>query len=732
MTKLRHIGLIALSSMCLPGVVFVYLSISLIHLNLEEIRSLPSTYLWVIRSFLALWLINAVFMFAALRGRLQWPARLLIAISVSIFVFDMGRGFWLSSWSQVTITALIEVVIVGLILLGTWRVEVRRLLEYAAVFAIILITTTVTIHINAVGPHLVWNVFKEITRPASQEVRIHPNPWRELSSEAFDFRDAINIENILPEHADVKIRIGDVVRIANSYPPGAAVATLPIKLSPSLNNAVVEVRLRLVEGDVTLGLKNPITDQWFYQQHAVEQDGEHQTIYIPIYSGTEEADLVFANGRIGRQSFSFEIEDASIYELANGLGEETAGSVGNVYEILLDAFDLANFLKVTAEQPQLMYDGFTLYEQFRTSQPTTLWSLPTILSGSYYDPAEGIKGDVWRAQAYQNGLFSDLRRAGVSTYQYTWFSQHCFNGSTYCLSSQDYRHELLSQISDNFILDLSFLRILPNSLRAVLIDSVTQDPMPANSWDFGFSLTSKLGLGTAQTSADHILKDFYYSLNLFTIDLFRRMLVEEVQRPGTGQFVFFHAMVPHTPYARNDTCDFIPIAERTAENTEDRMRGQTVCALRLVGWLIEQLKLLGRYDDALIVIHSDHGVFRAPPGMSNVQLQFKTEEWPNWAIESLSSGLLMVKSPGASSSGSSDIPAQTIDIAPTILHHFGVDRPQRYLGKPLQEMSENLRRQIVFYATDKPLVGSSVEYLSKYVKEKDGKWTFEANIPTDP
>ena len=76
-------------------------------------------------------------------------------------------------------------------------------------------------------------------------------------------------------------------------------------------------------------------------------------------------------------------------------------------------------------------------------------------------------------------MLFDLEQAGVPTYAYPWYSAHCPDESRYCYSSQDYRHELLRRASDSFILDLTFLRTLPNSLRALLIGSVGRErPAP--------------------------------------------------------------------------------------------------------------------------------------------------------------------------------------------------------------------------------------------------------------
>lgn len=730
MTRLPGLWLAASSGSLLAGVVFAYISLGLIYLNLEEIRSLPNTYVWAAKGFLTLWLAGTCAALAALRGWAEWPARVMVLLSTAIFGFDLGRGLWLSSWPQIGLAAAVEIVFVAMLCVAIWRMPIRRLLDCAQLLAISLVIVTVALHVNAVGPRLLWNAAKEIVRPTTADARTHPDPWATLPADAGARGQSPDVASIVPAHSGVTVNIGENVQLSNSDGPGATIAALPLRIPASSGRAVLTVDLKLIEGDVGVGLRHPATAEWYYRQEAKIGDGARQTLVLPLYPGANRVDVLFTNGRVGRESFAFEIEEANLHVDTR---VDTHSATGNVYHIILDAFDIETFVKVTAEQPELFPADFVLYDQFRTSQPATEWSLPTIFSGAYYEQESGLSGDAWRSETYQEGLASVLEQADVPAYQYTWFSSQCADQASYCHSSQDYRHELLSQVADNFVLDLTFLRALPNSVRAILVDSVNRQPVVANGWDYGFSLTSKLGQGSVQTSEDHILKDFYYSLNLFTIGFFKQMLIQEVQRPGSGHYIFFHAMVPHSPYARDSECAFIPIAARTSENLEKRIRGQAVCALHLVRWLIEQLKLLERYDDALIIVHADHGRLKKPESETQFRLdQIGSDEWPAWAVDSLAAGLLMVKWPRASAGGSTPAPAQTVDIAPTILQHFGISQPARHIGKPLQHLEADARRELVFYANSRPLIGTSAERLSKYVKPADGDWAFAVDVPTKP
>src|SRR6185503_9721758 len=63
-------------------------------------------------------------------------------------------------------------------------------------------------------------------------------------------------------------------------------------------------------------------------------------------------------------------------------------------------------------------------------------------------------------------------------------------------------------------------------------------------------------------------------------------------------FFFFHIYEPHTPYAPPE-----PFASRYPS----RYDGEIATADHVVGELIDDLKRLGVYDRALVVLLSDHG-----------------------------------------------------------------------------------------------------------------------------
>lgn len=87
----------------------------------------------------------------------------------------------------------------------------------------------------------------------------------------------------------------------------------------------------------------------------------------------------------------------------------------------------------------------------------------------------------------------------------------------------------------------------------------------------------------------------------------------------------------------------------------------------LVGELVEQLEREGLYDESLIVITADHGASFRP----DAPLRKLTED----NVGEVGAVPLFVKLPGDDGAPTSDVPAETVDIVPTILDVLGATAP---------------------------------------------------------
>jgi arylsulfatase A-like enzyme/Flp pilus assembly protein TadD len=134
-------------------------------------------------------------------------------------------------------------------------------------------------------------------------------------------------------------------------------------------------------------------------------------------------------------------------------------------------------------------------------------------------------------------------------------------------------------------------------------------------------------------------------------------------------FLFFHLYEPHTPYEPVE-----PFASRYASKYD----GEIATADRIVGDLLAELKRLGVYDKALIVLLSDHG-----EGLGD---HVEKEHGVLLYDEAIHVPLLL-KLPGSQLAGATVAkPAQLTDVAPTVLSLLGMKVPPALKGMPLLDL----------------------------------------------
>ena len=144
------------------------------------------------------------------------------------------------------------------------------------------------------------------------------------------------------------------------------------------------------------------------------------------------------------------------------------------------------------------------------------------------------------------------------------------------------------------------------------------------------------------------------------------------QAAAAGPFLFLlHLFEPHTPHAPPE-----PFASRHASPYD----GEVAAADAVVGELVAELKRLGVYDRAVVVLLSDHGEGLGEHGEQEhgVLLYREALQVP-----------LLVKLPGGARAGERvAAPAQMVDIAPTLLELAGLPRPAGLAGRSLLSLDD--------------------------------------------
>ena len=423
---------------------------------------------------------------------------------------------------------------------------------------------------------------------------------------------------------------------------------------------------------------------------------------------------------------------------------------GNVYHILLDDYLSESFSYSTRADAAQRYPGFTFFSRFNTNFPHTSSSEPALIEGRL--PTPGMSIMEWPLRALRSGFWKDLAAANIGVWVYPYGRFMCPDYAVKCLASSDVERDSQIDVTRRTTVDLWALRLFPASVRRWLNARFAPYHGFAPEATAGFSATGAIQsaftrAGTRGRTSSHAISSV--PTQYFNLKLFDEMLADEAQRPARGQYVYYHALIPHPPYILNEQCEYVGESRWGPSEYWAYVR----CANLMIERLVHELARLGRLDDALIIVHADHGDmeflldsklkgrgidFALDPGARRYQRpdsiyagNFRrlaqvndgdNSTWRSMAVEVFSSGLLLAKFPHATAYSEDRRPVQLLDIAPTVLAHFGVTADRSYDGIRIEEVSKG--RSSVFFAHNRTFKGG----FSKY-ELRDSGWKFVSRVP---
>lgn len=153
-----------------------------------------------------------------------------------------------------------------------------------------------------------------------------------------------------------------------------------------------------------------------------------------------------------------------------------------------------------------------------------------------------------------------------------------------------------------------------------------------------------------------------------TVDAATRWIAARAE--DSPWLLFLHLFEPHTPYAPPE-----PFRSKYADPYE----GEIAAADSIVDRLLTDLRSRGIYDDATIILLSDHGEGLGDHGEAEhgIFLYREALHVP-----------LIVKLPGSHMGGTTiDAPVQLVDVFPTVLQAAGVETEVRHRGTSLVEIA---------------------------------------------
>jgi hypothetical protein len=320
----------------------------------------------------------------------------------------------------------------------------------------------------------------------------------------------------------------------------------------------------------------------------------------------------------------------------------------NVIHIVLDGFQSDLFGEILAEERQTLdrsFSGAVFFENHTGAFPTTIVSVPAMLSGQVYRNDRSLQRFV--RDIYQQGsLFKSLRAGGYRVDSLTEMHHDKESATNYYRVPRPYvSYDDYTQFTTWQLADLSLFRHAPHLLRPAIYNG--------QAW----RLQTLLGPGDTNTRRYHPVN------GAVVLNELAHRLTPRTDEPV---YKFIHVGIPHQPVAVNANCEFTGVVRAT----RDSYKGQARCAVMRTAAVLDRLKAEGVYDNTFVVISSDHGIGHVSPTFAN------DRPTPGGQLSSLAGkamALLVVKP--LNSKGpvrNSPAPTTITDIPATVLSGVGV------------------------------------------------------------
>lgn len=364
----------------------------------------------------------------------------------------------------------------------------------------------------------------------------------------------------------------------------------------------------------------------------------------------------------------------------DGMFEVSAND--NVIVFTLDTFDTHFLLDSCNEHPDLLseFTGFTWYQNSTGSMIPTRYGNVFLLTGQY--PEEGENFQSFLSERYKRSTYlSDIESAGYSIGLYTdtlgaeYLSPSDAESLIY-KKTINMKADANSAIDDigtfSALMQCAFYRDMPWVVKPFIwfyTDEINQRMSASNEGDI--------------SSEPYTINDGQWFQDLKNVGL-------SVDSSDESAFRYIHLSGTHWPYNLDENGEDIG-----ASATLDQ---QVQAEIRMVGEYLRQLKELGLYDDATIIVTADHGDYYPIQG----------------PLEKPTSPILLVKpaqsaDAAAQSIVTSQAPVSASDILATVIAAVGGDSSK--YGPTVFEVPENEARVRYYCETTNDENGYDVELL---------------------
>jgi hypothetical protein len=340
----------------------------------------------------------------------------------------------------------------------------------------------------------------------------------------------------------------------------------------------------------------------------------------------------------------------------------------NVFHFVLDGFQSDVFLDIVETDRAAMdrrFSGFTFFANHAGAFPTTIVSIPAMLTGQAYRNQEPMRRFI--AQQFKRGsIYGVMRSQGyqvdvVSGLQYDKAAATNY----YRLPTPYVTYDAYVKFTAWQLADLSLFRHSPHLVKPAIYNGQSWRLQNA----FGSDGADTTGRRHLPVNGEAFLRDFTPRLRIAH------------DRP---LYKYVHVGIPHWPMTLDADCTYIGVKRAS----RDLYTGQARCAVKRVGEFLDRLRELGLYDSSMVVISSDHGIAIPPDGFNGDRDIFGG---PLSNLSGSALALLVVKPPHSSGPlRVSQAPTMISDIPATIVDTLGLKNP--FPGMSAMKIDEQAAR----------------------------------------
>ncbi len=331
----------------------------------------------------------------------------------------------------------------------------------------------------------------------------------------------------------------------------------------------------------------------------------------------------------------------------------------NVLHIVLDGFQSDIFEEIVSDREDGAYfrsalKGFVFFRENLGVFPYTHMTVPALLSGKIYRnhmPAnkfidETIGGKTILNAAYNVGYEVDLAGPALLLGMYAKGSYT----NAYHVPVDPRMKVPQYELNDSTkLLDLVLFRLSPHFLKRYVYND--------QLWLVQSFLSDSA----------------YRRLLFFAHSAFLRQIKDNMSADRlVPVYKLFHLMLSHNPMVANENCEY---AGRVLPTVRATVKIQAKCSLIEAVGLLEKMKELDIYDDAMIILQADHGAWVPPAGLKGyVRPDGKSFVLMDPTTVAMALPLMAIKRPGANGSLHTSLaPSSIIDTPATVASVLGLN-----------------------------------------------------------